>query len=95
MFMMEHRGVSIICPNEISKEEAVEYVEQELCINPKLKLTHLGITLSDDEKSVELQPVYDTITRVRRITGYLSTIPKFNDAKRAEERARIAHIDFE
>ncbi len=31
------------------------------------------------------------ITRVRRITGYLSTLDRFNDSKLAEERNRQAH----
>jgi len=31
------------------------------------------------------------ITRVRRITGYLSTLDRFNDSKRAEESSRIKH----
>lgn len=33
-----------------------------------------------------------TIRRVRRITGYLSTIEQFNDAKRQELNQRMAHI---
>ena len=31
------------------------------------------------------------ISRVRRITGYLSTLDRFNDSKRAEESCRIKH----
>lgn len=32
--------------------------------------------------------------RIRRITGYLvGTLDLFNDAKRAEERDRVKHID--
>ncbi len=34
------------------------------------------------------------IRRVRRITGYLSTIDRFNDAKRAELAARKPHLTF-
>ncbi|MFZ7103211.1 MAG: anaerobic ribonucleoside triphosphate reductase [Peptococcaceae bacterium] len=34
------------------------------------------------------------ISRVRRITGYLSTLDMFNDAKKAEEKSRIKHMDF-
>lgn len=34
----------------------------------------------------------DTIRRVRRITGYLSTIDRFNDPKQAELRNRITHF---
>jgi len=33
----------------------------------------------------------DEITRVRRITGYLSTLDRFNDSKLAEEKSRIKH----
>jgi ribonucleoside-triphosphate reductase len=31
------------------------------------------------------------IKRVRRITGYLSTVERFNDAKQAELRDRVCH----
>lgn len=34
------------------------------------------------------------ISRVRRITGYLSTLDMFNEAKKAEERNRVKHMDF-
>lgn len=30
--------------------------------------------------------------RIRRITGYLSELPNFNDAKQAEERDRVKHM---
>ena len=33
--------------------------------------------------------------RIRRITGYLvGTLDRFNDAKAAEERDRVKHIDM-
>lgn len=32
--------------------------------------------------------------RIRRITGYLvGTLDRFNNAKRAEERDRVAHVN--
>jgi ribonucleoside-triphosphate reductase len=31
------------------------------------------------------------ISRVRRITGYLSTLDRFNDSKKAEEKSREKH----
>jgi len=34
------------------------------------------------------------ISRVRRITGYLSTLDMFNDAKKAEEKNRVKHMDI-
>jgi ribonucleoside-triphosphate reductase len=33
----------------------------------------------------------DNISRVRRITGYLSTLDRFNDSKKAEEQSRRKH----
>ena len=33
-----------------------------------------------------------SIKRIRRITGYLSTIDRFNDAKQAELKQRVAHL---
>ena len=33
--------------------------------------------------------------RIRRITGYLvGTLERFNDAKAAEERDRVAHVNM-
>ena len=34
----------------------------------------------------------DKIDRIRRITGYISTLERFNDAKVAEETDRIPHV---
>lgn len=34
------------------------------------------------------------ISRVRRITGYLSTLDMFNEAKKAEEKCRVKHMDI-
>jgi ribonucleoside-triphosphate reductase len=45
-----------------------------------------------DGEDVVLKPHYDSIVRVRRITGYLSTLPRFNDAKRSEAKERVAHL---
>ncbi len=33
------------------------------------------------------------ISRIRRITGYLSTLDMFNDAKKTEEKNRVKHMD--
>lgn len=48
---------------------------------------HLGVIDGDD------CPVCgsSTIRRVRRITGYLSTVDRFNDAKQSELKERITH----
>jgi len=36
--------------------------------------------------------VSEDISRVRRITGYLSTTERFNDSKLSELRDRITHV---
>lgn len=36
----------------------------------------------------------DDINRIRRITGYFSTVDRFNDAKVAELNDRISHVSF-
>lgn len=89
----EYNNINIYFPDEMSLEEAIGYVDEELSLNPKMRLASIDIILSTDKQDVEIHPVYNTINRVRRITGYLSTLPKFNDAKRAEERDRVAHIE--
>lgn len=92
MFTTSYGNVKVAYPEQMSKEEALSYVQEEMQANPKLKLLNIEIKLSADNNNVELHPQYDTINRVRRITGYLSTIPKFNDAKRAEEHDRVSHF---
>ena len=46
---------------------------------------------SDDAFQVTLQ-FRNTVTRLRRITGYLSNVNNFNEAKKAEAKARQQHI---
>lgn len=85
-----YNDVSVKCPDEMQMIEAEHYVKDQLDMKPGRKLVELGIKLDGD--SVLLEPHYDSIVRVRRITGYLSTIPRFNDAKKDEERCRLKHI---
>ncbi len=83
--------VTVNCPDEMQIQEAQEYVKDQLHIEPAgRKLLQMDIDVSGDD--VVLKPHYDSIVRVRRITGYLSTIPRFNDAKKDEEHQRIKHM---
>ena len=46
----------------------------------------------DGQIDLELHISGARFDRIRRITGYLvGTLDRFNDAKRAEERARVKH----
>lgn len=86
-------NVALIYPCDMALEEAVGYLQEQQELNPKMKLTTLEVELDEKTGNILLHPTYDTITRVRRITGYLSTVPKFNEAKQAEANDRVAHFD--
>ena len=80
----EMDGIKVNCAEGISKEEAAVQVR------PHETLLSLDLSLKGD--NVVVKPHYDTIVRVRRITGYLSTLPRFNDAKKAEVADRVCHL---
>ncbi len=84
------KDVIVNCPEEMPAEEAREYLDEQLNLFRGHKLVELDIAI--DGQEVMLAPHYDSVVRVRRITGYLSTIPRFNDAKKEEEKNRLKHI---
>ena len=81
-------NIKINCKNETSEEEARSYFN--LMKSPEKRLVELDIKIKDDD--VLLTPHYDTIVRVRRITGYLSNVKNFNAAKRHEQSDRVKHF---
>ncbi len=82
-------GVKVTRPNSMPEAEASEYVEDQLKVR-KGKLVAMDIKLADDG-FVELHPHYDSVIRIRRITGYLSEVKNFNPAKQDEAAARVVH----
>lgn len=83
-------NVKINCNIEISEEEARSYCKLEKQARPNMTLISLNIKVDGDE--VILTPHYDTIVRVRRITGYLSNVKNFNAAKKSEQSNRVKHF---
>ena len=81
-------NIKINCNIEISEEEARSYFN--LMKSPEKRLAELDVKIKDDD--VLLTPHYDTIVRVRRITGYLSNVKNFNAAKRHEQSDRVKHF---
>ena len=81
-------NVKVNCNEEINEKEAAEYVN--LMKSPEKRLVELDIKIKDDD--VLLTPHYDTIVRVRRITGYLSNVKNFNAAKKSEQSDRVKHF---
>ena len=81
-------NVKINCNEEISEKEAAAYIN--MMKSPEKRLVELDIKIKDDD--VILTPHYDTIVRVRRITGYLSNVNNFNSAKKHEASDRVKHF---
>lgn len=81
-------NVKVNCNEEINEKEAAEYIN--MIKSPEKRLVELDIKIKDDD--VLLTPHYDTIVRVRRITGYLSNVNNFNQAKKHEQSDRVKHF---
>lgn len=85
-------GIKVTYDEAIPSEELNEYINQEKQIW-QAKGRELGsmiIKLDGNEVEIESHAA-SHITRIRRITGYLSTADNFNDAKRAELNNRYKH----
>jgi len=82
-------NVKINCNIEISKQEARTYLTMQKEFHSG-NLKELDINIIGDD--VELIPHYDTIVRLRRITGYLSNVKNFNAAKKEESHDRVKHF---
>ena len=77
----------------VTQEEIYTEVakEKEIWAAKGKQIASIDVTIDGDElviKTVERSP----ITRIRRITGYLSTQDSFNDAKQAELSDRVAQL---
>ena len=83
-------NIQINCSEEITEAEAKVYLTAQKEQFPNRTLLALDIKIKDDD--VLLTPHYDTIVRVRRITGYLSNVKNFNAAKKSEASDRVKHF---
>ena len=88
--VFEMSGVQVNCCDGITEQEASIYVGEQLQVMPHKTLLSVDLSLTGDD--VLVKPHYASIVRVRRITGYLSTLPRFNDAKKKEVMDRTVHI---
>jgi len=89
---MQIQGIKVFADPALSQQEIEQLALNEISEwNATGKeLAALHFDLDGDEvviEGIEKSP----IRRVRRITGYLSNIENFNDAKRAECRDRCIH----
>ena len=85
-------GIKILADPSLTNEEIMYFIDEEkrLWESRHKKLGQLELSLDGEEvvvKATEKSP----IRRIRRITGYLSAIENFNDAKVAECNDRTLH----
>jgi hypothetical protein len=86
-------GVKVSADPALNNEEIVTLVHDEIRLWNQRNKTLGAIELSLDGESVIIRGLEKSpIRRVRRITGYLSTVDQFNDAKRAECKDREVHV---
>jgi anaerobic ribonucleoside-triphosphate reductase activating protein len=86
-------GINVMADSGVTEAEiqAIVNEEKQLWEKKGKCLGKIEVSIENDElvvKASERSP----ITRVRRITGYLSTIDHFNDAKQAELLDRVKHV---
>lgn len=93
-------GVKVIFKNDEAKgmcdKEIKAYIKRfhDKHEDDKFRLHTLVINLLGDD--VELEYLYDSpkFERIRRITGYLvGTMDRWNNAKSAEEKDRVKHLE--
>ena len=87
----EYKGIHVIYPSDMTAEEAQVYADTEIQNWqdnwPDKTLYCVDLSFDGDDVKIssrDRQP----IRRVRRITGYLSNLENFSDAKAAEVKAR-------
>lgn len=86
-------GITVTHDERLAMEEVMQYLadEQEAWKLKGKELARIELILDGDMviiKAAEKSPV----RRVRRITGYLSNMENFNDAKQDELSQRYQHI---
>lgn len=89
----DYNGIPVMCPEGLTEEEFQTICAEEVEIwkAKQRAISSIDISVAGDELVVftrEKSP----IKRIRRITGYLSELTSFNDAKQAEEGQRYKHI---
>lgn len=79
------QGVTVTYPEGMPEEEVSAYVKEEIDLWHRNRKEVGSIELELDGTNVIVRASEKSpIRRVRRITGYLSTVDRFNGAKQAE-----------
>lgn len=76
---------------EISEGEIEKYRELAYSKFPHNKITELVLEVDGDFVNIDYYLSAPQFERVRRITGYLTTLKRMNNAKSAEVSDRLSH----
>ena len=76
---------------ELSEKEKQAYTKYVKEKNPKKIIKYIKVTLDGDFANLEYEVEEEPFDRIRRITGYLSEVRQFNDAKKDELKDRVLH----
>jgi len=83
-------GIYVTASDDIPRDELQQYVSMER--EHYLTMHSMQVILDGDYVKIEVHTKNKPFERIRRITGYLvGALPKWNDAKRAEEHDRVKH----
>jgi hypothetical protein len=86
------KEVNVVADQALAEAEVLAIVEEEIRLWRQKNKTLGAVELTLDGETVRVASREKSpIRRVRRITGYLSNLEKFNDAKQSECLSREIH----
>ena len=88
---MEFHAYENGCEVDIDQKEKQGYIDYVKEKNPKKIIKYIKVTLDGDFANLEYEVVPIPFEHIRRITGYLSEVKEFNDAKQDELKDRVKH----
>ena len=84
-------AVTVTVPEDMDEGEAKEYYARGREKYGK-SLKGVYVEVEGEDALITYSTSKEPFERIRRITGYLvGTMPRWNDAKRAEEHDRVKH----
>ena len=87
---MTINGIKIITQDSISLEELTAYVNRAKDLYGN-RLIQMRLSLDGEHVKINYGLHSTPFERIRRITGYLTPLNRYNNAKAAEEHDRVKH----
>ena len=79
------------CTVELDERERQAYIDYVQKKNPGQVIEYIIVRLDGEFADLEYKVKPKEFQRIRRITGYLSEVKQFNDAKQDELKDRVKH----